>query len=240
MTRKETLLTRKYELQNELRILRGEQPYDLAERTTGWRFHEAVKESREYVLKQDIENLEKSIEKQKAANERAAATAAYFATPEGAAEKAQLETEKKDAAAAFNAHENERLSQLNAWIKNFLGEYWSVKFLSDDAVDFSIWDADKADFVFGQTIEIRCEKHYYFNHNSERFECNVGTTGCFNLEEQIPGDRARFYIDFGRFLTDGSKLTELKNFMFTFHDEREAIRDRVRNANARLDNPLGL
>ena len=238
MTRKETLLTRKYELQNELRILRGEQPYDLAERTSGWRFHEAVKESREYVLKQDIENLEKSIEKQKAANERAAATAAYFATPEGSAEKAQLETEKKEAAAAFNAHENANLASLNGWIKALLGGYWSVKFLSDDSVDFSIWDADKADFVFGQTIEIRCEKKYYWNEGRERFECNCGTTGCFDINAQEVGDRARFYIDFGKFLS--SDLSELKNFMFRFHEEREAIRDRVRNANAKLENPLGL
>lgn len=33
MIRKETLLARKYELQNTLRVLRGEEPYDLAERT---------------------------------------------------------------------------------------------------------------------------------------------------------------------------------------------------------------
>ena len=238
MTRKETLLTRKYELQNELRVLRGEEPYDLAERTSGWRFRETVKDSREYSLKQDIENLEKSIERQKAANERNAKTAAYFATEEGAAIKARLEAEKKEAAAEFNNHENTRLAELNAWIKGLLGEYWAVKFLSDDAVDFGVWDADKADFVFGQTIEVRAEKRYYWNEGRERFETNVGSTGTFNVEERNPGDRARFYIDLGSFLS--SDLSELKNFMFRFHDEREAIRDRVRSANAQLENPLGL
>ena len=57
MTRKETLLARKYELQNELRVLRGEQPYDLAERTSDWKFRQTAKEEREYTLKADIERL---------------------------------------------------------------------------------------------------------------------------------------------------------------------------------------
>lgn len=238
MTRKETLLTRKYELQNELRILRGEQPYDLTERTTGWRFRQEANEERELSLKQDIERLEKAIEKQKADNDRKAKTEAYFATEEGAALKEQLQAEKKAAADEFQAHENESLAELKSWIKTILGEHWTVKFLSDEAVDFAIWDADKAEFVFGQTIEVRAEKNCWLKGGADRFETNVGSTGSFDLLAQNPGDRARFYIDFGKFLT--TDLGSLKEFMFAFKERREQIRDRFRSINARLENPLGL
>ena len=240
MTRKATLLLRKYELQNELRSLRGEQTIDLQKVTTDWRWRSEVSTSRELYLKQEIESLEKAIAAQKAKNDKDAATAAFFATEGGAEMKARLEAEKKEAAAEFNTHENAALEELKAWVKNFLGEHWTVKFLSDDAVDFAVWDADKADFVFGQNIEVRCEKHYYWNENKERFETNVGTTGSFDLTRQDAGSRGRFYIDLGRFPDNAQKLDELKNFMFRFHDEREAIRDRVRSANAQLENPLGI
>ena len=50
---------------------------------------------REYTLKADIERLTAAIAKQKVDNERNAKTAAYYATEEGAAHKAQLENEKR-------------------------------------------------------------------------------------------------------------------------------------------------
>ena len=238
MTRKEALLTRKYELQNTLRTLRGEEPYNLAELTTGWRFREAVRDSREYSLKDDIEHLTKAIENQKAKNEVKAKTEAYFQTEEGIALKARLDEEKRVAAEEFHAHEADTISEIKKYVQDNLGKHWTVKFISDDALDLAVWDADKADFVFGQTIEIRYERHSYWKEGQEKFETNVGTTGCFDIEEQNPGDRARFYIDLGRFL--GLDLRWLKNTLFNFHDQREAIRNRIRKANAQMENPLGL
>ena len=238
MTRKETLLTQKYELQNELRALRGEELRDITLLTTGYRFYEAVKEAREYSLKQDIENLQKAIEKQKVENEKKTKSEAYFQTEEGIALKAELDAEKQAAADAFHAHENEALSEIKKFVQDNLGKHWTVKFLSDNSLDLAVWDADKADFVFGQTIEIRFEKHSYWNEGREKFETNVGTTGCFDINAQEPGDRARFYIDLGRFL--GLDLRWLKKYLFDFADYREEIRNRIRKANARMENPLGL
>ena len=114
MTRKETLLTRKYELQNELRTLRGEQPYDLAERTSGWKYYQTAKEEREYTLKADIERLTAAIAKQKVDNEKSAKTAAYYATEEGAAHKAQLENEKTIQIGAYNEYSNNTLDLMKS------------------------------------------------------------------------------------------------------------------------------
>ena len=74
MTRKETLLTQKYELQNQLRTLRGEEPRDIALLTSGWKFQQAVRDAREYSLKQEIAQLETAIANQKAENEKKAKT----------------------------------------------------------------------------------------------------------------------------------------------------------------------
>ena len=240
MTRKETLLTRKYELQNELRILRGEEPYNLAERTSDWKFRQTAKEEREYTLKADIERLTEAIAKQKVDNERNAKTAAYYATEEGAAHKAQLENEKEIQIGAYNEYSNNTLEEMKSWIKDFLGEHWTVKFMNDTCIEFAVWNAETGKFAFGQEIEVRAEQNYYLNDNKELFETNVGSTGSFNIEEQAIGDRARFYIDLGKFLSDPAKLARLKNRMFLFAETLEDIRDCVRRINAELENPLGL
>ena len=208
MTRKETLLAQKYELQNTLRILRGEEPRDITLLTTGWKFQQAVRDAREYSLKQEIAQLETAIANQKAENEKKAKTEAYYATEEGKAD--------------------------------FLGEHWTVKFMNDTCIEFAVWNAETGKFAFGQEIEVRAEQNYYLNDNKELFETNVGSTGSFNIEEQEIGDRARFYIDLGKFLSDPAKLARLKNRMFLFAETLEDIRDCVRRINAELENPLGL
>lgn len=159
MTRKETLLARKYELLNEFRTLRGEEPYDLAERTSDWKFYQTAKEEREYSLKEDIECLTALIAKQKVDNERNAKTAAYYATEEGAAHKAQLENEKEIQIGAYNEYSNNTLEEMKSWIKDFLGEHWTVKFMSDNCIEFAVWNAETEKFAFGQDINVRAEKH---------------------------------------------------------------------------------
>ena len=240
MTRKETLLTQKYELQNQLRALRGEELRDITLLTSGWKFQQAVKDAREYSLKQEIEQLETAIANQKEENEKKAKTEAYFATEEGAARKAQLEEQKIKEINNYNEYCNTSLEEMKAWIKEFLGQHWSVKFMTDTCIGFAVWNAETGKFAFGQEIEVNAEQHYFFNDNKELFETNVGSTGSFNIEEREVGDRARFYIDLGRFLSDTTKLAQLKNKMFLYAETLADIRDCVRRLNAELENPLGL
>ena len=199
MIRKETLLTQKYELQNQLRTLRGEEPRDIALLTSGWKFQQAVRDAREYSLKQEIAQLETAIANQKAENE------------------------KNIQIGAYNEYSNNTLEEMKSWIKDFLGEHWTVKFMNDTCIEFAVWNAETGKFAFGQEIEVKAEQHYYFNDNKELFETNVGSTGSFNIEEQEIGDRARFYIDLGKFLSDPAKLARLKNRMFLFPETLEDI-----------------
>ena len=125
MIRKETLLTQKYELQNQLRTLRGEEPRDIALLTSGWKFQQAVRDAREYSLKQEIAQLETAIANQKAENEKKAKTEAYFATEEGKVHKAELENQKNIQIGAYNEYSNNTLEEMKSWIKDFLGEHWT-------------------------------------------------------------------------------------------------------------------
>ena len=139
MTRKETLLRKKYELQNTLRALRGEEPLDLESLTSGWQFRKAIEDTREYCLKYAIENLEKAIDEQKLKNEIKASADAFYMTAEGEELKAALEAEQAELSNAFYSHENKCREELKKFIKDLLGDHWTVKFLSDTALDFSVW-----------------------------------------------------------------------------------------------------
>lgn len=240
MTRKENLLVRKYELQNELAALKGEETVDINELTSGWRFHDTVKNSYEYRLKDDVERLQRLIEKQKVINEKNSKTEAFYNTEEGKELKKSLEKAIAELSAEQEKYESDALDNFKNWIKSLLGEYWTVKRLYDNCITFSVWDAEKKDYVFAQDIEVDCERRYWLSDNKERFETNVGTTGSFNLEEQNVGDRALFYRDLGKFLSNIEKLQELKKMMFLFADKRSMIRKAFKETEDRLENPLGI
>lgn len=235
-TRKEALLAQKIELQNQLADLRGQEHRELE----AWQFRREAKDARELSLKDDIERLGKAIESQKAENDRKAQTEAYYATEEGQAHKAELEARKEQLSLEYDTLNSVVLDMLKTWIKNFLGEHWTVRRLYKGQVEFQVWDQEKNDYVFGSSIEVWAEKHYYWNENKERFETNVGTMGSFSLLDQEPSTRARFYLDLGKFLADKERLSNLKNMMFLYEDRLNEIAKGINETEAEYVNPLGL
>lgn len=235
-TRKEALLAQKIELQNQLADLRGQEHIELE----AWQFRREAKDAREYGLKDDIERLGKAIEAQKAENDRKAKTEAYYATAEGQARKAELEARKEQLDLEFSSLNTVVLDMLKTWIKDFLGDHWTVRRLNKGRVDFQVWDQEKKEYVFGSEIEIWAEKHSYWNDDRERFETNVGAMGSFSLLDQEPSTRARFYLDLGKFLADKERLSNLKNMMFLYEDRLNEIAKGINETEAEYVNPLGL
>ena len=235
-TRKEALLAQKIELQNQLAALKGQEPRVLET----WEFRREAKDAREHGLKDDIERLTKAIDQQIIENDRKAQTEAYYATEEGQARKAELETRKDQLHLEFQTINTVVLDMLKSWIKDFLGDHWTVRRLNKGRVDFQIWDQEKDEFVFGSEIEIWADKHYYWNDDKERFETNIGAMGSFSLMDQDPSTRARFYMDLGKFLSDRERLNNLKNMMFLYEDRLEEIREATDKTSKELSNPLGL
>lgn len=236
MTRKEALLVKKYELQNELKTLRGEEPLNLQEMTSGWRFREAVNRARVNELEDDIERLECAIEGQQHENEIKAKTEAFYATREGAAYKASLEGQLKECYTTQETLAANFEARLNTLIQNCLGARWAVKSCHKDRVDFGVRTGE--DFIFGQDIEIYAEKNYW--DEGERFELNVGTTGSFKLECEDPNARRLYYIDLGTFLADTVSLAAIKNTMFDYAEAVAQNRKNHRTLQTKLENPLSI
>ena len=235
-TRKEALLAQKIELQNRLADLRGQEHRELE----AWEFRREAKDARELSLKDDIERLTKAIDQQIIENDRKAQTEAYYATEEGQARKAELLARMEQLSLEFSSLNTVVLDMLKTWIKNFLGDHWTVRRLNRGRVDFQVWDQEKEDFVFGSEIEIWAEKHSYWYDDRERFETNVGAMGSFSLLDQEPSTRARFYLDLGKFLADKERMSNLKNMMFLYEDRLEEIREATDKTSKELSNPLGL
>lgn len=238
MTRKETLLLEKYRLVNELNTLKGntENLTDLDSLVNNWKFRDEAKNSTVYDLQSTNESLRRSIVRERMVIEQKAAAEAYFATEEGQARKASLLKSEEDLRQRMTEYMENRESFFNSWIKEFLGSYWKLYYLSDSRIEFAIADPkDENKEVFGQSIEIYFDKDYW--GKKERFETNVGTCGGFSLLACEQGDRARFYIDLGRFLSDKTRLEALRTMLFRYKETLDQMREQLKNIESELANP---
>ena len=128
--------------------------------------------------------------------------------------------------------------ELQDYIRRTLGEYWTLENLGPTCVSFAIRKpGSEKETVFGQTIEIFYERNSWFTCK-DRFEVSVGSTGPFEALETAQGDRARFYIDLGRLLSDQQGLQALRERLFQHADKMNEIRRRIKAAQERKDNPF--
>ena len=67
---------------------------------------------------------------------------------------------------------------------------------------------------------------------------SVGSTGSFEALSANQGDRARFYIDLGKFLADQQGLQQLRDRLYEHADKMDQIRARIKAVQDRKDNPF--
>ena len=235
MTRKETLYSQKHELQNQLRALRGQEPLQMP---TGYHYTKALKEAREYELKEDIERLQSSIQAQEKENEVKTRTEEFYNTPEGQAYKDALKRQLEERYAAQEKASEDQLQLLNNIITKALGSRWAVKHMSATSVEFGKLREDGKDYIFGQDIQIWADRYYF--GEGERFETNVGTTGTFELQSEDPDSRLQYYIDLGKFLADTETLASIKKALFDYDETMKAGSEAYQALSKKLHNPLGL
>jgi len=241
MTRKETLLEKKYELQNQIHALRGEELEDVEAYKSNGYFHREAQQATQNGLERDIEHLEKALETAKAEAERQRATEAFYATDAGQMYRAAIEKKLEEQKEQFKQGQYKMLESMNEWIKGTLGDHWGVKSLSENCITFAVINPEKPDdFIFAQSIDVYYEKSSWLDDGRPRFETNIGTTGSFNLLDQEVGNRARYYMDLGRFLSETAKLEGLKYQLFRYADKCRARRIEIKNTSERLENPLAL
>ena len=229
MTRKENLRNLYIEKSNELLALQGQTcnashyaPF-AGERTINeW--------------EQSIKNVEASIERTRIEKEQKAAVDAYFATEEGKARKEALLKEQEATLSAMTELTENREAFFKEWIKEYLGSHWTLRDFCDSRIEFAMVDPKNEEkFVFAQFIEINYGPNWW--GKGERFETNVGTTGAFSILESEQGDRARYYIDLGKFLSDKKRLEELKAALFAYNSRLKELRQIYLNIEKELANP---
>ena len=238
MTRKEILFRENITLWNEYNTLTGAATTDLDEYAQTYKYQKALKESRAFDLESANESLRQKIEKAKAEKERAAKVEAFYQTPEGIRLLSELDAQELAAIVEFKETDEAMRRELQDYIHRTLGEYWTLENLGPTCVSFAIRKpGSEKETVFGQTIEIFYERNSWFTCK-DRFEVSVGSTGPFEALETAQGDRARFYIDLGRLLSDQQGLQALRERLFQHADKMNEIRLRIKAAQDRKDNPF--
>ena len=238
MTRKEILFRENITLWNEYNTLIGAATTDLDEYAQTYKYQKALKESRAFDLESANKSLRQKIEKAKAEKERAAKVEAFYQTPEGIRLLSELDAQELSAIVEFKETDEAMRAELKSYIQRTLGEHWTLVNLSPSCVTFGIIKPGaKDDTCFGQNIEIFYERNCWFT-KEDRFEVSVGSTGPFEALETAQGDRARFYIDLGRLLSDQQGLQALRERLFQHADKMNEIRRRIKAAQDRKDNPF--
>ena len=238
MTRKEILFRENITLWNEYHTLTGAATTDLDEYAQTYKYQKALKESRAFDLEQANESLRQKIEKAKAEKEHAAKVEAFYQTPEGIRLMAELDAQELAAIVEFKETDEAMRSELQGFIHRTLGDYWTLETFGPTCVSFAIAKpGEDKGTVFGQTIEIFYERTSWFT-GKDRFEVSVGSTGSFEALSANQGDRARFYIDLGKFLADQQGLQQLRDRLYEHADKMDQIRARIKAVQDRKDNPF--
>ena len=238
MTRKEILFRENITLWNEYHTLTGAATTDLDEYAQTYKYQKALKESRAFDLERANDSLRQKIEKAKAEKEHAAKVEAFYQTPEGIKLMAELDAQELAAIVEFKETDEAMRSELQGFIHRTLGGYWTLETFGPTCVSFAIAKpGEEKGTVFGQTIEVFYERNSWFT-GKDRFEVSVGSTGSFEALSANQGDRARFYIDLGKFLADQQGLQTLRDRLFEHADKMDQIRARIKAVQDRKDNPF--
>ena len=238
MTRKEILFRENITLWNEYNTLTGAATTDLDEYAQTYKYQKALKESRAFDLEQANESLRQKIEKAKAEKEHAAKVEAFYQTPEGIRLMAELDAQELAAIVEFKETDEAMRSELQGFIHRTLGDYWTLETFGPTCVSFAIAKpGEDKGTVFGQTIEIFYERNSWFT-GKDRLEVGVGSTGSCEALSANQGDRARFYIDRGKFLADQQGRQQRGDRRYEDAEKMDQIRARIKAVQDRKDNPF--
>lgn len=244
MTRKENLLIEICRMKNCIAAVKGDEQIDVEQYSHSARFYREAKESKEYELKEWLENLTNSYERMVEEKRIADARAAYYTTPEGAAHKARLEETIERKAAEWEDLKRRTAESIETRIRRVMGTHWGVEWLDKGYLKIGIIDAEKSTaerrkFFFGQEIEIRYDERPFLKTAKEWFECNIGTCDGFAMRGGATvGERAMFYADAGKLLGDAQTVEWLRITMRDYNRTFEHYGKEMDALDTELNDPL--
>ena len=238
---KEELARAIFEEQNKLRVLRGEEPIAPDSPRAQRKIWEDTKRTKPN-LERELELVRNSCDALAAKNEHEAKVAAYFATPEGAAFKAETEATIENKIVEWQSYEKQTNLTIESMIQAALGCHWGVRGItrgigSIGVIDFEKSTPEQREYIFGQHIEIRYELRDW--DGSERFEANCGSCGSFKMDGGTTiGERAMFYAGIGRLFGDLELIASIKSLLKESVQATEVISAELDALRRRLANPF--
>lgn len=242
MKTKIELLEAVYRAKNKIAEVTGEKMLDIENLTKSFRFFREVENSKMYELKERLETLERQYKDTIEKNERDLKRDAYYATPEGAEHKNNLEQEIAQLQNAWHRTFHDDVRYLEKRIQQGLGEHWGVinydsRCLNIGVIDMGKTTPENCEYFFGQSIEIRYERNP-FGSGKETYQANCGTCGSFNMEggDQV-GERALFYAGIGKLFSDKQLIGDIKSVMALSSQTLERYCDQMEKLQKELEYP---
>lgn len=215
------LATEIYKVKNQIKEVRGEQLIDLD--LARWDIREYADKKPKFSLEIELADLHKMLEKQIRETAYQRKVEEFYATPGGIEHKAQTEEAIEQRIAEWKEYDRTAVTLIENRIQKDLGDHWGISrfdkgFLEIGVINAEKSTADRQEFYFGQTIDIRYEEKRW-GVGTEVFESGCCSCGSFDVAGGgTIGERATFYIGIGQFYGN----TELVTFL------KESLRDSAR------------
>lgn len=212
MTQKENLLYKLMEVKNQIAEVKGETVNEID--TKSWQFVRKARESRVYELQQKIEAAERSLEKAK----KQAKENEWLQTEDGKAYSIRLKAKEEELTNAYDESEANAIKELNAYIKQQLGNQWGLCYFNESHIEIGVVDEGKQlkkdgtyNEIFGHSFEI----FLGLDENGEdRFDINYGCLGSFDPSKEA--SRAVFLSGLANVCSNKEVQDEIKNIHKNF------------------------
>lgn len=232
MTQKEKLYEQLLIATNERNALIGLNPIDIEAEKITRKFSINASVFTIAELKSKIEAMRKAIEKAKTDKVREE----YWATPEGAMRKAELENEEAILKGDLLYWGDKYKTDAGKLLRDNLPECWKVK--CDDLTYIKIYLTDENGLeIFGHNFEIRHSDDYDFNTKTSNYyiSSNIGTMGSFDILNDAY--RVNLYATYGAILSNKVLITRLLKMTNEWVRIKRALRDKIREINRQIENP---
>lgn len=235
MTQKEKLYEQLLIAGNEYKTLIGKSmmaiDIDAIKRAGSFSAYAAMRSLAE--LKESLADMQAKVK----AAKQAKAIEEYFATPEGAARKADLEMQRESNKRAAIKLRDEYIAEAKALIEPTLPKHWKMACSEVEHIYIRLTDPVTGEKVFGHEFELHLNQDWDREDNPRyKITTNMGTMGSFDPIHDFK--RISLYKTFADIVSNQSLMEAIQSIMIQANGSRQQFRENMRDIDNQLKNPL--
>lgn len=170
-------------------------------------------------------------------NKQTKAVEEYFATPEGAKRKQELEEQREVNLCVLTSSRDRYVAEAKALIEPILSENWKMDCTEVAYINIFLTDPVDGKKVFGHDFEFRLNTDWDKEDKIVyTLTTNMGTMGSFNPTKDI--ERVSLYKVFADIVSNRQLIEDLKSIMIQADASKWQSRENIRNIDKQLKNPL--